>query len=339
MTAGLPNRRKTEDGSLAEILPTADAMEPALALLEGGDVVAIPTETVYGLAGDATRGEAVARIYEAKGRPRFNPLIAHVADIAMAERLGVLDANSRLLADRFWPGPLTMVVPLREGSPVHPLVTAGLPTVALRMPMGFAAGVIARLGKPLAAPSANSSGRISATTAAAVEADLGRRIKLIVDGGPTPIGLESTIVKADGEGLRLLRPGGIAAEDIEAAIGRHLVRGPGPGVEAPGMLASHYAPGAAVRIGATDVREGEVLLAFGPRRIPGAENAALVLNLSKVGDLREAATNLFAHLQALDRTGAAVIAVEPVPVTGLGEAINDRLARAAAPRDTDRQPS
>ena len=313
-------------------------MNRALVLLEAGDVVAIPTETVYGLAGDATSGEAVARIYEAKGRPRFNPLIAHVASLDMAGKIGSFDAMSRHLAEQFWPGPLTLVVPQRNGSPIHPLVTAGLTTVALRMPVGFGAQLIARLGRPLAAPSANSSGRVSATTADAVEADLGARIKLIVDGGSTRIGLESTILKVEGETIRLLRPGGIAAEDIEAATGRQLLRG-AAGVEAPGMLASHYAPGAAVRMSAEAVREGEALLAFGPSRIPGAENATLVMNLSETGDLREAAANLFGYLQELDRSGVETIAVETVPATGLGEAINDRLARAAAPRDTHGAPS
>jgi L-threonylcarbamoyladenylate synthase len=180
---------------VAEILPVDEALERAADMIAAGEAVAIPTETVYGLAADATSGEAVARIYEAKGRPRFNPLIAHVCDLAMAETLAVFDPLSRRLAEAFWPGPLTLVLPLKPGSPVHPLATAGLETVALRSPRGFANRLIARLGRPLSAPSANSSGRISATTAAAVEADLGRRIGLIVDGGPTPVGVESTIVK------------------------------------------------------------------------------------------------------------------------------------------------
>ncbi|WP_292168019.1 L-threonylcarbamoyladenylate synthase, partial [Mesorhizobium sp.] len=196
---------------MAEILAAGKAMERALALLEGGDVVAIPTETVYGLAGDATNGIGVARIFEAKGRPRFNPLIAHVADLAMAERIAVFDPLSRKLAGAFWPGPLTLVLPQRAGNSIHPLVTAGLDTIALRMPKGFGGELIARLGHPLAAPSANSSGRISATTAEAVATDLGDRIRLVVDGGATPVGLESTIVKVEGESVRLLRPGGIAA--------------------------------------------------------------------------------------------------------------------------------
>ncbi|AZO55916.1 threonylcarbamoyl-AMP synthase [Mesorhizobium sp. M8A.F.Ca.ET.057.01.1.1] len=318
---------------VAEILAVGEAMEPALALLEGGDVVAIPTETVYGLAGDATNGIGVARIFEAKGRPRFNPLIAHVADMAMAERIALFDPLSKKLALAFWPGPLTLVLPQRPGNGIHPLVTAGLDTIALRMPRGFGGDLIARLGRPLAAPSANSSGKISATTAQAVAADLGARIKLVVDGGATPVGLESTIVKAEGERLRLLRPGGIAAADIEAAIGMELLRGGAAGVEAPGMLASHYAPGAAVRLNAGTVGEDEALLAFGDQRAEGWHHAAAFLNLSETGDLREAASNLFAYMQDLDRSGARTIAVEKIPLDGLGEAINDRLSRAAAPRD------
>jgi L-threonylcarbamoyladenylate synthase len=318
---------------VAEILKTDNALERALALLTAGDVVAIPTETVYGLAGDATNGIAVARIFEAKGRPRFNPLIAHVSDMAMADSLAVFDPLSRQLAAEFWPGPLTLVLPLRAASPIHPLVTAGLDTIALRMPRGFGGDLIARLGRPLAAPSANSSGRISATTAEAVAADLGARIPLIVDGGATPVGLESTIVKVEDGALHLLRPGGIAAGEIEGASGMKLLRGEKSSIVAPGMLASHYAPVANVRLNAAEVAAGEALLAFGPARAQQAERAVAVLNLSPAGELREAAANLFSHLQALDRSGASTIAVEPIPTEGLGEAINDRLRRAAAPRD------
>lgn len=326
------------DVTVARILKIDEAMEAALSLLEAGDVVAIPTETVYGLAGDATSGAAVARIFEVKRRPRFNPLIAHVADIAMAERLGVFDRLSRKLAETFWPGPLTLVVPLAPGSAVHPLSLAGLDTVALRMPQGFAAELAGRFGRPLAAPSANSSGRISPTTAAAVAADLGAGIPLIVDGGATAVGLESTILKVEGERLRLLRPGGIAAELVEAATGLALERNAAPGVEAPGMLASHYAPRAELRLGVVELVPGEALLAFGPRRAAGAGDAAAILNLSPSGDIREAAANLFSHLRALDAKGVARIAVEPIPMSGLGEAINDRLARAAAPRTPPEAP-
>ncbi|WP_292342042.1 L-threonylcarbamoyladenylate synthase [Mesorhizobium sp.] len=317
---------------MAEILAVGEAMERALALLEGGDVVAIPTETVYGLAADATNGVAVARIFEAKGRPRFNPLIAHVADLAMAGRIADFDPLSAKLAETFWPGPLTLVLQQRAENGIHPLVTAGLDTIALRMPRGFGGELIARLGRPLAAPSANSSGRISATTAEAVAADLGERIRLVVDGGATPVGLESTIVKIEDGKLWLLRPGGIAAREIEAVAGVKMMRG-AAGIQAPGMLASHYAPGAAMRLNVGKIASGEALLAFGRDRAEGWQDAVAVRNLSEAGDLREAATNLFAYMQALDRSGAATIAVEPIPQDGLGEAINDRLARAAAPRD------
>ncbi|PSJ61468.1 threonylcarbamoyl-AMP synthase [Mesorhizobium soli] len=328
-------RRPTKRSSqVAEILMGNQAMERALALLAAGEVVAIPTETVYGLAGDATNGQAVARIFETKGRPHFNPLIAHVASMAMAETIAEFDPLSRRLAEAFWPGPLTLVLPHRAGSNIHPLVTAGLDTIALRMPRGFGSDLIAALGRPLAAPSANSSGKISGTTAEAVDADLGGRIKLVVDGGATQVGLESTIVKAEDGELRLLRPGGISAEEIEAVAGTKLLRNNDAGIEAPGMMLSHYAPGAAMRLNVSTLEPGEALLGFGPTRAAGAANAAAFLNLSETGDLREAASNLFSHMQALDRSGARTIAVEPVPYDGLGEAINDRLARAAAPRDS-----
>lgn len=318
---------------MTDLIAANEAIERALALLQAGEVVAIPTETVYGLAGDATNGDAVARIFAAKGRPRFNPLIAHVADMAMAERIGVFDDLSRRLAAAFWPGPLTLVVPLRPEFGIHPLVTAGLDTIALRMPKGFGGELIGRLGRPLAAPSANSSGKISSTSGEAVARDLGGRIPLVVDGGPTSVGLESTIVKVEDGQARLLRPGGIAAGEIEDVVGSPLLRGVTAGIEAPGMLASHYAPGAQMRLNADSIAAGEALLGFGPERAEGWQQARAFMNLSEKGDLREAATNLFAHLQALDRTGAALIAVEPIPFEELGEAINDRLARAAAPRD------
>ncbi len=319
---------------MAEILAEADALERAADMILAGETVAIPTETVYGLAADATNGEAVARIYEAKGRPSFNPLIVHVDSMAMAERIGVFDPLARRLADAFWPGPLTLVLPAAANSPVHALTTAGLETIGIRMPRGFGADLIARTGRPLAAPSANSSGLITATSAAAVEDDLGARIPLVVDGGTTPVGVESTIVKIEGDDIRLLRPGGISVEELEAVAGRRVLRGAKDGpVVAPGMLASHYAPGARVRLNAASVTAGEALLAFGPSRAAGAEKARAVMNLSPSADLREAAANLFAFLKALDRSGAATIAVEPVPAHGLGEAINDRLSRAAAPRD------
>lgn len=318
---------------MAEIVPVGRALAPALALLRAGETVAIPTETVYGLAADAANGDAVARIFAAKRRPRFNPLICHVSDIAMARRVARFSPLAEKLAAAFWPGPLTLVLPLRAGAPVHPLVAAGLDTVGLRMPIGFARDLIAAFGKPLAAPSANSSGRVSATSAEAVAADLGDRVGLVVDGGPSAVGVESTILKVDGDALTLLRPGGLPIAEIERVAGIRVARMSGGRVLAPGMLASHYAPRARLRLDAKTVAEGEALLGFGGNRAANAGRAAAFFNLSEGGDLAEAARNLFSHLRALDETGAAIIAVEPVPHSGLGEAINDRLSRAAAPRD------
>lgn len=319
---------------MAEILAISDEnLERAGVLLRAGGLVAVPTETVYGLAADATNGRAVAAIYEVKGRPSFNPLIVHVSGMAMAETLADFDPLSRKLAEIFWPGPLTLVVPLKAGSGIASLVTAGLQTVGLRCPKGPAQDLIRFLGFPLAAPSANSSGRISPTSAQAVEADLGSKIPLILDGGPSPVGVESTIVKVDGDKVILLRPGGVSAEELEVVTGAPLSRADQRSlIEAPGMLASHYAPNAPVRLDAVRILPDEALLAFGPRRGCGAEHAVKTLNLSPTGDLREAAANLFACLAALDRSGARMIAVEPIPEHGLGEAIIDRLKRAAAPR-------
>lgn len=317
---------------MVRILPASDALDEAAAVLAAGGLVAIPTETVYGLAADATNGKAVARIFEAKGRPHFNPLIAHVGDIASALKVAAFEPLAMTLAERFWPGPLTLVLPRAPDCPVHELARAGLETVAVRMPAGFGGELARRYGRPLAAPSANSSGRISATSARQVARDLGDKVDLIVDGGPTPVGVESTIVKVDAGKLVLLRPGGVSSEELEAAIGRP-VEFPGSGtIEAPGMLRSHYAPNARMRLGVEAVNAGEALLAFGPKRARDAEKAAVMLNLSQAGDLREAAARLFAAMHELDETGAAVIAVEPIPGEGLGAAINDRLARAAAER-------
>jgi L-threonylcarbamoyladenylate synthase len=319
---------------LAHILAADEqAILTAASALAGGRLVAIPTETVYGLAADATNGDAVARIFEAKGRPHFNPLICHVSDIAMAERYALIDPLSRRLIDAFWPGPLTLVVPLKPDAGIHPLVAAGLDTIALRMPRGIAGKIIAALDRPLAAPSANTSGKISGTSAEAVADDLGQKIALILDAGPSEVGLESTIVKVQGDAVLLLRPGGLAAEDIEAVIGHKLERlDQRAAIQAPGMMTSHYAPSAGVRLNVHEVREGECLLAFGPLRARHAELAAASFNLSETGNLREAAANLFDFMKRLDGFGGTVIAVEPIPFNGLGEAINDRLIRAAAPR-------
>ncbi|OHV85560.1 L-threonylcarbamoyladenylate synthase [Ensifer sp. LCM 4579] len=323
---------------MAEIIDTRSepdrAIETACAVLSAGEPVAIPTETVYGLAADATNAEAISRIYEMKGRPRFNPLICHVSDMAMAEEHVAFDAVSRQLAEAFWPGPLTLILPQRPESSVHALASAGLDTLGLRMPEGFSRRVIARFGRPLAAPSANTSGRISPTSAAHVQADLGSKLKLILDAGPAEIGLESTIIKVEGERLRLLRPGGLDAAEIEALTGLAVERpeAGGANIEAPGMLASHYAPGAAVRLNATDVRAGEALIRFGGRPLVGESEAAMVLDLSPSGNLREAAANLFDYMKKADASGADTIAFGPIPNEGLGEAIIDRLQRAAAPR-------
>lgn len=311
------------------------ALDKACTVLGQGYPIAIPTETVYGLAADATNPAAIARIYETKGRPRFNPLICHVSDIAMAERYAVFDPLSRRLAEAFWPGPLTLILPLKAGSGIHDLATAGLDTVGIRLPKGFAAELIRAFDRPLAAPSANTSGKVSPTSAAHVADDLGAKLQLVLDGGPADVGVESTIVSVDGESARLLRPGGVSAEEIEAVLGFGLKRQDGPSaiIEAPGMLASHYAPGAAVRLNATRIEPGEALIRFGAAAVDGAEGATGIFDLSPAGDLAEAAANLFDYLKRADATQPTGIAVTRIPETGLGEAINDRLSRAAAPRE------
>lgn len=291
----------------------------AVALLADGGIVALPTETVYGLAGDATNPAAVAAIYAAKGRPGFNPLIVHVADLAAAEALVELNATAHALANQFWPGPLTLVLPARAANDVAPDVAAGLATLAIRVPAHpVMRAVLSAFGRPLAAPSANASGTISPTTAGHVAATLGGRIPLILDGGATPGGLESSIVGIKGDRVTLLRPGSIPAENlgINAA--------PGPGISAPGQLASHYAPTQPLRLDATSAAAGEYLIGFGP--------VAGDITLSASGNLVEAAAALFAALHTAQASGAARIAVAPVPATGIGVAINDRLRRAAAPR-------
>ncbi len=295
-----------------------EAIAEAARLILAGFPVAVPTETVYGLAADATSGEAVARIYEAKGRPSFNPLIVHVEGVAQAEEIAAFGPEARALAERFWPGPLTLVLPLGAGSPIAPLATAGLATIALRSPAHPAMRALIRAaGRPLAAPSANASGRISPTRAEHVLASLGGRIPLIVDAGPTEHGLESTIVAvADGR-IRLLRPGPIAAAKLGASASEATA------IEAPGQLASHYAPGKPLRLDATEAAPDEWLIGFG--MVAGDDN------LSASGDLREAAAALFAALHRADESLKPRIAVAPVPPHGLGAAINDRLIRAAAP--------
>jgi L-threonylcarbamoyladenylate synthase len=309
-----------------------------VARLEAGGLIAFPTETVYGLGADATNGEAVARLYEAKGRPAFNPLIAHVVDIAAARTLARFDGDAARLAEAFWPGPLTLVLPKAAGCSVAELATAGLDSIAVRVPQHTVAQeILSAFGRPVVAPSANRSGHVSPTTAAHVLADLAGRIDLIVDGGATAIGVESTIVACLGAAA-LLRPGGVPRETIERALGRPLADPPAGFADveeaplAPGMLASHYAPRTRLRLNAERVETGEALLAFGPKLAAGADDAVSLLNLSQRGDLIEAAANLFSHLRALDAASANAIAVMPIPHESLGEAINDRLARAASPR-------
>ncbi len=295
----------------------------AAEILRGGGLVAFPTETVYGLGADATDAQAVAHLFEVKGRPSFNPLIAHVADIAAARRVARFDATAERLADAFWPGPLTLVLAAREGA-VAPLARAGLPTVGVRVPEHPAAQrLLEAVGRPVAAPSANPSGRVSPTTAAHVRSTLGGRIDAILDAGPCAVGVESTIVGLVGR-PSLLRPGGLPLEAVEACLGGPLAAA-AQGIDAPGQLRSHYAPSVPVRLGAATARQGETFLGFGP--IDGD------INLSPSGDLVEAAARLFAALHELDATGAVGIAVAPIPDRGLGRAINDRLRRAAAPRD------
>ena len=295
----------------------------AAAILQRGGLVAFPTETVYGLGADATNGEAVARIFEAKDRPTINPLIVHVQDPAHARRLARFDSVAERLADTLWPGALTLVLPQRRGTGIDPLVTAGLDSIAIRVPdHPIAQRLIREADMPVAAPSANPSGRVSPTTAQHVAGGLSGCIDAILDGGSCPIGLESTIV---GPGPTLLRPGGISAEVIENIIEKELSVPADPNTPvAPGQFASHYAPDVPLRLNVLRKREGEVLVGFGP--------VSADLSLSPSGNLVEAAANLFHYLHALNAQGVA-IAVSPIPETGLGRAINDRLRRAAAPRD------
>ncbi|MDD3443922.1 MAG: L-threonylcarbamoyladenylate synthase [Zavarzinia sp.] len=319
--------------TMAPIMPpVAETIAQAGHLLKSGFLVGLPTETVYGLAGDATSDQAVARIFAAKGRPSFNPLIAHVADPAEATRLAEVSPLAARLIAAFWPGPLTLVLPRRADCPVSLLASAGLDTIALRCPAHpVARAVIRAAGVPLAAPSANPSGRLSPTTARDVaEAFPAEKVALVVDGGETPVGVESTIVGLFGEKAVMLRPGGLARGAIEAVTGPLGDAGDDHDApQSPGRLLSHYAPGLPVRLDATRVGPDEALLAFGAEVPPGA---FAVENLSPEGDLTAAAAHLFAMLRRLDRSGAKGIAVMPIPAEGLGEAIRDRLSRAAAPR-------
>jgi L-threonylcarbamoyladenylate synthase len=326
------------------------AVKDARSVLAGGGLVAFPTETVYGLGADATNDIAVARLYAVKERPSINPLIAHVADLAAAQKLAVFNDTALKLAKAFWPGPLTLVLPKAPGCPVGLLATAGLDTIAVRVPgHPVAHQILSAFGKPVVAPSANRSGEVSTTTAQHVLHDLRDRIELLINDGPAPLGIESTIIACVDKPI-LLRPGAIDRAAIEKVLGGHLgdpahhghahhghgkshpAHGPAP--VAPGMLASHYAPRTPLRLGATKVSPDEALLTFGTTAPAGAAEAVATLNLSPRGDLVEAAAHLFAHLRSLDTEGAEAIAVAPIPDHGIGEAINDRLRHAAAPRET-----
>ena len=313
---------------------TPQSLAEAADRLRTGRLVAFPTETVYGLGADATDARAVAAIYAAKGRPSFNPLIAHVADIAAVAAQGRLGPLARRLAETFWPGPMTLVLPRAETCTVCELATAGLPTLGLRVPSHpIAHQLLAAVGRPVAAPSANISGHVSATSAAHVAEDLAAVDVLILDGGPTQVGLESTVIDVTGDIAVILRHGGIAREAIEAAVGARVevARGEAHMPASPGMLARHYAPQTALRLDATTPRAGEAWLGFGPDPADAAQAIARA-TLSASGDLIEAAANLFAALRTLDSVGANAIAIAPIPATGLGEAINDRLRRAALGR-------
>jgi L-threonylcarbamoyladenylate synthase len=315
------------------ILPAApDAIERAARLLRSGALVAFPTETVYGLGADATNERAVAAIFAAKDRPRFNPLIIHVPGLDDSEALALFDARARSVAERFWPGPLSLVLPRRAGCGLSLLATAGLDTVAIRAPAHpVARALLQAAGRPIAAPSANRSGRVSPTVAAHVATELGDKLALLLDGGQCPVGLESTVLDLSRATPGLLRPGGIPVEELERVLGPiATAAAPEAGApRSPGQLASHYAPNLPLRLDARDARLGEALLAFGPEAPSGF---AETLWLSRTDDLVEAAANLFAMLRRLDQPVFTGIAVMPIPERGLGRAINDRLRRAAAPR-------
>lgn len=317
------------------------SLEQAADILKSGGLVGMPTETVYGLAANAFDGKAVARIFEAKGRPSFNPLITHVNDVDAVLDLAEMNDHARILADAFWPGPLTMILPRKEGSGLSDLVTAGLDTVAVRVPaQKTARALIKACGFPLAAPSANKSGSLSPTAPAHVVQSLGDGVDLVLADGSCSVGLESTVVDCSGDVPVILRPGGITAEDVSRALGfsvEYDLGEKGDDVKSPGQLLKHYAPNIPVRLNAVDVEEGEALLAFGSVKFMGVKNGGAaadlpadhIRNLSKEGDLYEAAANLFAYMRDLDKAEFKRIAVMNIPESGIGVAINDRLRRAA----------
>lgn len=305
----------------------------ALAFLKAEYPIALPTETVYGLAGDATSEKAISLIYQIKNRPRFNPLIAHVDGIEMAEKYCIIDPLSRQLMEIFWPGPLSFVLPLRINSKINHLASAGLKTLAVRCPCGIFKNIISHFGKPLVAPSANQSGRLSPTNAQAVYDDLKGKVPLIINGGSCVIGVESTIIKILENKAIMLRPGGVTRDEIESILNESFIENSNIlNIESPGQLTSHYAPAAKIRLNAHEVFPNESLLLFGKQNIQKHGKIPYILNLSESGNLNEAALHLFSHLKRLDQPSIERIAVQTIPNIGLGEAINDRLARAAAPR-------
>ena len=331
--AGPVNVSNDNTGKQTRILPAnAAAIKEAAGVLRAGGLAAFPTETVYGLGARADDPKAVASLYAAKGRPSFNPLIAHVADIERAQRIGIFSRSALALAETFWPGPLTLVVKARANDAVCELARAGLDTVAIRVPShAVAQSLLSKVDFPIVAPSANRSGHVSPTTAEHVADDLRGKIDIILDGGASMGGIESTIVDLSESSPRLLRSGIIARDDIERYTGPLAAAEKGK-VSAPGMMASHYAPRARMRLDVKQIESGEALLAYGSNLPSNAANAHKVLNLSPRGDLTEAASNLYAYLRELDASGASAIAVAPIPSEGLGEAIRDRLERAAAPK-------
>ena len=307
-----------------------ESIARAAEALARGEIVAFPTETVYGLGANALDASAVAKVFAAKVRPRFNPLIVHVLGLEEAESYAVVNGTARKLIRAFWPGPLSLVLPRKKACAIADLVSAGLDTIALRAPSNRIARALLEVAKlPIAAPSANRSGRISPTIAAHVEAELGSLPAMILDGGPCALGLESTVLGVDGDDVTLLRLGALPLEEIETVLGRKLARPePGSHVSSPGQLATHYAPSTPLHLDARSAKRGEALLAFGPH---APEFAGPTINLSPRGDLVEAAANFFAALRTLDAAGVETIAVMPIPAHGLGEAINDRLKRASLP--------
>lgn len=328
-SAGFNGPTAHEAGNIVE--PTPGDLTNAAQILQSGGLAAFPTETVYGLGADATNSDAVAAIFEAKGRPHFNPLIVHVPDAAAAQGLAQFDGRAHALAAAFWPGPLTLVLPRTTACRASPLVSAGLDTIAVRVPHhALAQELLREAATPLAAPSANASGRASPTTAQHVADSLGGLVDIILDGGPCLIGIESTVVGVFADETVLLRPGGVTRAELEAVTGALTVVTEAAAPRSPGLSQRHYSPGRPLRLDATGTAPGEALLAFGPGATQGTPNSPSMRNLSPRGDLREAAANFFAMLHELDRPEFSAIAVMPIPDEGLGAAINDRLRRAAA---------